>query len=197
VLVCFQTISHFLLHYRLTQRNSGVYYLHSEPCRLSYRLWSLACRHAERLWRHHMICGEHYSPAVPVFLGGMLVSIDWGHFTCSCMYAHWFVFLYVDNWCVIHNGFEDSNLVRPCCLHWYVEMFLTSSFPPPPPTAKYKKSNFLEVDGLGSEDGESKLREASVNFIQSHTSCRKGLNVGHVVLCSEWTWDFSSIDNRF
>ena len=25
------------------------YYLHSEPCRMSYRLWSLAGRHVERL----------------------------------------------------------------------------------------------------------------------------------------------------
>ena len=36
------------------------------------------------------------------------------------------------------------------------------------PSAEYKKSNFLEVDGLGSEDGGSKLRVTSVNYTNSH-----------------------------
>jgi hypothetical protein len=54
------------------------------------------------------------------------------------------------------------------------------------PSAEYNKSNFLEVDDLGSEDGSSKLRETLVTLYKS-TQChvRKGLNVGYVVLCSE------------
>jgi len=44
VLLCFQTLSHFLLHYRLTQRNINcVKWLLSR-----YRLWSLAGRHVEQ-----------------------------------------------------------------------------------------------------------------------------------------------------
>jgi len=65
-----------------------------------------------------------------------------------------------------------------CCLYWYLEMFWRSFFLP---SAEYKKSNFLEVDGLGYEDGGSKIRETSVTSYKS-TQChvRKGLNVGYI-----------------
>jgi hypothetical protein len=66
------------------------------------------------------------------------------------------------------------------------------------PSVEYKKSSFLEVDGLGFEDGGTKLRETSVTLYKStQRHIRKGLNVSYVVLCSEWTWDFSPIGNQF